>query len=203
MENHCDTGVQAPPSTLIPQVSRLLPSSSDIQLNHHQNVSKHGYAAKPLPAVPTAQDANVPAPENEVSRREKDFLPYKHENVGTAERGAGCIIPTLPLHHNRPIHIQNLGQNWGSFCDVFIPSIRPYPPTSLHQPMDARGLNYIHEAPPVDYLSVCTMWKGLTLGTCFFVSTPLFVLFCYMSTRPVLLLNAYLRGNADSAIVNR
>ena len=105
----------------------------------------------------------MPVPERKACRTGQDTAAYDSDDSRHGERKLDGKSE-VRKHHNRPIFIQNLGQNdWSASCDVFKPSIHPYPPINGQQPLNARGLEFIREAPPVDYLSISTAWKGLSL----------------------------------------
>lgn len=163
-EDMREESVHPLPPGPISSVNDSLAHSAVIFLTDQQNVCKFTYhAAGSLPPTTARQLNNTPVSEHKAYLASQDTATYDSEDSGHDERKLDGKSG-VRKHHNRPIFIQNLGQiDWSASCDVFKPIIRPYPPINGQQPLNARGLEFIREAPPVDYLSISTAWKGLSL----------------------------------------
>ena len=163
-EDRREDSVHSLPPAPISSVNDSLAHSSAKSLIYQQNVCNFTYhAARSLPPTAAPQRNNTPVPERKGHRTGQGTAATNSEDSGQDERNIDGD-PRVRRHHNRPIFIQNLGQNdWSASCDVFKPSIHPYPPVNGQQPLNARGLEFIREAPPIDYLSISTAWRGLSL----------------------------------------
>ena len=163
-EGRREDSVHPLPPAPVSSVNDTFADSSAKSLTEQQNVCKFTYhTTKSLPPAAAPQPNNIPVPERKVYRTGQKPAGYDSVDSGDDEQKLNDESE-VRKHHNRPIYIRNLGQtDWSASCDVFKPSIRPYPPINGQHPLNARGLEFIREAPPVDYLSISTAWKGLSL----------------------------------------